>query len=64
MQTQNENNDIGKSILVSDTILGEEAKISSAQIIQRKTGIGPFDENDEAGMIVQKVTILLGLLIK
>lgn len=49
LQTQNENNDIGKSILVSDTILGEEAKISSAQIIQRKTGIGPFDENDEAG---------------
>lgn len=53
LHTQNENkstnNDIGKSILVSDTILGEEAKISSAQIIQRKTGIGPFDENDEAG---------------
>lgn len=53
LQTQNENestnNDIGKSILASDTILGEEAKISSAQIIERKTGIGPFDENDEAG---------------
>lgn len=29
--------------------IGENSKISSIQITKRKTGTGPFDENDEAG---------------
>lgn len=33
----------------SGTINGDSAIVSSANIIQRKTGTGPFDSDDEAG---------------
>lgn len=36
---------------------GDKGYISSAQIIQTKTGTGPWDADDEPEMIVQKITI-------
>mgnify|MGYP005795271303 CR=1 FL=1 len=39
---------IGENVQAAEEV-GEKGKITSAQIIQTKTGTGPWDENDEPG---------------
>lgn len=46
LQGETEESEISET---SGTINGDSAIVSSANIIQRKTGTGPFDSDDEAG---------------
>ena len=39
----------GQERVAEDTEIGKQAIISEAKIIDRKTGVGPWDENDEPG---------------
>ncbi len=40
---------VGSVVIAVDELTDDSARISSAEIIQMKTGTGPFDSNDEPG---------------